>query len=222
MIGNFTDKNGKFRNVLGHGAKLPSKIFNKKNSNKLSKHGKAHLHSFADKAKNYQSNKSIKTNNTTDALNEQVSMIVNDAGGYMSNTDKISQLQRILNQNHKNIDASLLQRIKTELADLHQYNGQSLSEPIEDSVKRENYHRSERGLNQSIEFGQAQHQQELLKLQQQSDFAKHSMDNQEEMNDAELNHYLVSVGQAPNQSKGIKTSDAIRNAFNDELKAQGY
>ena len=213
-FGGYTDDKGRFRKISDHGLKLSKSIFNKSNAQKLSEHGKKHLHNFAEKNKQ----RKIKNGERTDGTNDQISLIVDSTE--MSNTDKISRLQRLLNTNHKDIDGAMLQRIKTELKDLHQFNGQSMSEPISDSVKREDYHRNERGLHQNIEFGQAQHEQEMKNLQHQSQFTSNSLNNQEEMNNAELNHYLESIGQTSNQIKR-KTSDIQRDVFDDELRASG-
>jgi len=128
----YTDSQGRFRNTsntpyVHKTPKLHSSIFNKVKSSKLNEHGRNHLHKFADLTKKsaeytkrkHQERQGQKIANIYN-LNEKIKSI--QKSNESSNV-KIGRYQRLLNDNHKQMDQPMVQTIQRELQDLHQHNG---------------------------------------------------------------------------------------------------
>ena len=111
---------------------LHSSMLKSDNSGKLNEQKKDHLHKFASIAKKglFQSGKTYsKIKNSKDKkdfikerqlqnLDNQITGIADDTR--ISNSEKISGLQRLLNRNHKDMDQEMIGRIQMDLQRLHQ------------------------------------------------------------------------------------------------------
>lgn len=197
--------------------KLHSRIFNKVKSTTLNIHQNKHLQKFAETTKHqagkqYQNHKNRKERKgiRTEGLNDQVSLIAESTE--MSNNEKISQLQDLLNKHHKEISPALHQRIKNELRDIHQYIGSSKSEHIENPYHAELYGREQRILHSENRNIQAETNANERKLDANTKFLEKNYDQQEELNTAVLNTELEHLGYQPNQPK----TNAERENFDKE------
>ena len=110
--------------------KLHSSIFNRfQNKGNLSEHGKKHLHKFADLTKKSAgkiNQKRVEIKHQKTAKLHEINWRVNEIkDSNDSDTEKIAKLQRLLNDNHKDIDHALLSRIQLEMRTLHGTNTES-------------------------------------------------------------------------------------------------
>lgn len=110
--------------------KLHSSIFQRfKPSGNLSAHGKSHLHKFADatkkgigKANQKRIEKQYEKTAKLHTINASVNTIINSDD---SDSEKIAKLQRLLGDNHNDIDSALMSRIQQEMKSLHGTNSQT-------------------------------------------------------------------------------------------------
>ena len=134
----FTDKSGDFRPTEKYLPVLHSSMLFPNEKQKMNDEKKSHLYDFMRKAgKGYgitagvtkmgvnkiqesRDESSRKKQEKINGINEAVSVIVEEPE--ISSTEKISQLQRLLNTSHKDMDNALLSRIRMELNLLHKAN----------------------------------------------------------------------------------------------------
>lgn len=134
----FKNDNGDFVPTEKYLPVLHSSMLFPERKNTMSKEKKNHLYSFmrntgktygitsgiakmgAEKIKESRNESDRKKNEKINGINESVSVIADNSE--MTNNEKISQLQRLLNTSHKDMDNALLSRIRMELASLHKAN----------------------------------------------------------------------------------------------------
>ena len=134
----FTDKSGDFRPTEKYLPVLHSSMLFPNEKKKMNDEKKSHLYDFmrkagkgygitagvtkmgANKIQESRDESSRKKQEKINGINEAVSVIVEEPE--ISSTEKISQLQRLLNTSHKDMDNALLSRIRMELNLLHKAN----------------------------------------------------------------------------------------------------
>jgi len=138
MAVGFKNENGDFVPTEKYLSVLHSSMLFPERKNSMNPEKRNHLYSFmrgagksygvtsgiakmgAEKIRESRNESDRKRNERINGINESVSVISDNQE--MTNNGKISQLQRLLNISHKDMDNALLSRIRLELASLHKAN----------------------------------------------------------------------------------------------------